>query len=251
MNNSFANEYMNSSFLLSSLCKGDVKKETVFLIRDHISWKTAWYSLIDVVVTGTFINTLFYTRSSKFAIKRLDAEFHTGVIWFTERFNIITYMLYVLALRHIHSRVDYIVGTAKLISSLLSVISNRPASLKLAWTALWVERLLDSFRCRIRNIKDVLWRKRSTAERLTLILREILERFQTTDLLHPTVLGPACKVAQDFQSWFSKMQWKRNQMGWSRWTHNVRENTDRGVIQAGNTLAIGTIWAKREHLRRR
>ena len=55
-------------------------------------------------------------------------------------------------------------------------------------------------------MKYLLWRKRLTAERLTLILREILDRLQTTDLLDPTFLGPACKAAQDFQSWFSKMQ---------------------------------------------
>ena len=160
-------------------------------------------------------------------------------------------MLYVRALRHIHSRADCWCNKVYFLTVIQSVISYRPGTLKLAWTVPWVERLLDSFRWRTRNIKHVLSRTRSTAERLTLILREILERFQTVGLLDPTILGPACKAAQDFQSWFSKMQWKRNQIRWSHWTHNVWENTDRGVIQAENTLAIGIIWAKREHLRRR
>ena len=121
----------------------------------------------------------------------------------------------------------------------------------LAWTVPWVEKLLDTFRWRIRSIKHLLSRKRSTAERLTLILREILERPQIQGLLDPTIVVAACKVAQDFQSWFFKMQWERNQTSSSPLTHNVRENTDRTVIRAENILVIGTIWAERKKMERR
>lgn len=134
-------------------------------------------------------------------------------------------------------------------SSQSSWAADTPAYL--AWTVPWVEKSLDTFRWRTRSVKHHLSRKRSTAERLTLILQEILERPQTQGLLDPTIVVAAYKAAQDFQSWFFKMQWERNQTGSSPWTRNLRENTDRSVTRAENILVIGTIWAERKNLERR
>ena len=198
--------------------KGDVKKKTAFFSRPAYLMRQCLitHSLIDCRWNwNVHWHRFFYNRSSKFAIKRLDAVSYWSnmVHW---AFNIITCICYTCVCSGIFIHV-LIVGATKFISSVSSVICNRPVSLKLAWTVPWVVKLLDSFHWRTRNIKHVLSRTRSTAQRLTQILREILERFLTTDLLDSTILGPACKAAQDFQSWFTKMQCrKRNQMGWSR-----------------------------------
>ena len=53
--------------------KGDVKKETVFFfanISHKVMLEIHW---LIVVVTETFIDTLFYNISSKLAMKRLEA----------------------------------------------------------------------------------------------------------------------------------------------------------------------------------
>ena len=184
--------------------KDDVKRETVFFAT--ISQE----EMLDNIFTDWLSLSLKHSLTHFFVTGQASSQWsfiYIGVIWFTERFNIITCICYTCVRSGIFIHV-LVVGTAKFISSLSSVISNRPACLKLAWTVPWVERLSGSFRWRTRNIKYLLPRKRSIAERFTLILRKILERFQTR------ILDPACKATQDFQSWLSKMQSKRNQMGW-------------------------------------